>query len=251
MSLVINTELGAITLMLQPDAAPETCAYIQRLVGHKLYDGATFYRSDFVIQERTLPLPCHIAPAVSPAAAAPPHSTCTSRCPCADVHRATPMQMGTHGLGRTNPEGDLKVNETATHRKISNVRGTAAIAHWDVPDCGNSEFFINLGANTHLDAACACNAAPCEEHRTRANAHAYLKGAPTNDPAARRWRLLRLRTDRPRRQRIVPDSRCHRGSNQVQRKGQHHLRHRTVSRYPAAPVSHAPWRGQEKGVADA
>lgn len=27
------------------------------------------------------------------------------------------------------------------------------MAHWDVPDCGNSEFFINLGNNSHLDTA--------------------------------------------------------------------------------------------------
>mmetsp|Transcript_3655 Transcript_3655/g.4580 ORF Transcript_3655/g.4580 Transcript_3655/m.4580 type:complete len:157 (+) Transcript_3655:109-579(+) len=63
------------------------------------------------------------------------------------------LQCGTHGLGRNNPEGDLKVNETHLHTKISNTRGTASIAHWDVPDCGNSEFFINLKANTHLDEA--------------------------------------------------------------------------------------------------
>lgn len=37
--------------------------------------------------------------------------------------------------------------------RVSNTRGTAAIAHWDVPDCGNSEFFINLGTNAHLDEA--------------------------------------------------------------------------------------------------
>ena len=37
--------------------------------------------------------------------------------------------------------------------RVSNTRGTAAIAHWDVPDCGNSEFFINLGTNAHLDSA--------------------------------------------------------------------------------------------------
>ena len=54
---------------------------------------------------------------------------------------------------RTNPEGDLKVNETHQHKIVSNTRGTAAIAHWDVPDCGNSEFFINLSANAHLDSA--------------------------------------------------------------------------------------------------
>ena len=37
------------------------------------------------------------------------------------------------------------------HTVISNTRGTASIAHFDIPDNGNTEFFINLGANTHLD----------------------------------------------------------------------------------------------------
>ena len=32
------------------DAAPVTVAYIQKCVRDGLYDGATFYRSDFVIQ---------------------------------------------------------------------------------------------------------------------------------------------------------------------------------------------------------
>ena len=111
MSLLITTPLGGITLRLRPDAAPTTAAYITKLVQHKLYDGASFYRSDFVIQ------------------------------------------MGTHGMNRPNPEGDLKVNETKSNKIVSNTRGTAAVAHWDVPDCGNSEFFINLGTNAHLDDA--------------------------------------------------------------------------------------------------
>ena len=112
MSLIIATTAGTIKLVLRPDAAPKTCEYISKLVStHKLYDGATFYRSDFVIQ------------------------------------------MGTHGLNRKNAEGDLSVNETHIAPKVSNTRGTAAIAHWDVPDCGNSEFFINLGTNAHLDDA--------------------------------------------------------------------------------------------------
>ena len=45
------------------------------------------------------------------------------------------------------------MNETGTGTVVSNTRGTAAIAHWDVPDNGNSEFFINLKANSHLDEA--------------------------------------------------------------------------------------------------
>jgi cyclophilin family peptidyl-prolyl cis-trans isomerase len=62
------------------------------------------------------------------------------------------IQFGLHGTGRPAP--DLTVNET-NHgaRRISNTRGTAAIAHFDVPDCGGSEIFINLQANPHLDTA--------------------------------------------------------------------------------------------------
>lgn len=61
------------------------------------------------------------------------------------------IQCGTHGLNRANPLGDLPVNETSSHVRVSNTRGTAAIAHFDVPDNGNSEFFINLQTNAHLD----------------------------------------------------------------------------------------------------
>ena len=63
------------------------------------------------------------------------------------------IQCGLHGTGKSNPAGDLRVNETSTGPVVSNTRGTASIAHFDVPDCGNTEFFINLGSNTHLDAA--------------------------------------------------------------------------------------------------
>lgn len=61
------------------------------------------------------------------------------------------IQCGVHGLNRKNPLGDLPVNETKQGVRISNTRGTAAIAHFDVPDNGNSEFFINLQTNAHLD----------------------------------------------------------------------------------------------------
>ena len=36
---------------------------------------------------------------------------------------------------------------------MSNTRGTCAVAHFDVPDNGNSEWFINLQDNAHLDDA--------------------------------------------------------------------------------------------------
>ena len=110
-ALRIETEAGAITLRLRTDAAPETCKYILQCVGSGLYNGRSFYRSDFVIQ------------------------------------------FGLHGSSVENPHGDLSVNETHAHVKLSNRRGTCSVAHWDVPDCGNTECFINLGDNAHLDEA--------------------------------------------------------------------------------------------------
>ena len=110
-ALRIETEAGAITLRLRTDAAPETCKYILQCVGSGLYNGRSFYRSDFVIQ------------------------------------------FGLHGSSVENPHGDLSVNETHAHVKLSNRRGTCSVAHRDVPDCGNTECFINLGDNAHLDEA--------------------------------------------------------------------------------------------------
>mmetsp|Transcript_14627 Transcript_14627/g.28821 ORF Transcript_14627/g.28821 Transcript_14627/m.28821 type:complete len:166 (+) Transcript_14627:97-594(+) len=119
-SIVLQTALGDITLTLRPDVAPTTCEYISKLVASKAYDGCCFYRSDFVIQ----------------------------------------MGLTTvDGKKVKNPQARLTVNEA----KLSNVRGAVAIAHWDCvrscgtgcrshdPDCGGSEFFINLKANVHLD----------------------------------------------------------------------------------------------------
>ena len=45
------------------------------------------------------------------------------------------------------------MNESRRGDARSNVRGTLAVAHHDVPDCGNSEYFINLQDNVHLDEA--------------------------------------------------------------------------------------------------
>ena len=48
------------------------------------------------------------------------------------------MQCGLFGTDKNNPNGDLPVNETHSGARISNTRGTAAIAHFDVPDNGNT-----------------------------------------------------------------------------------------------------------------
>ncbi|KAJ1455781.1 cyclophilin-like domain-containing protein [Pelagophyceae sp. CCMP2097] len=47
----------------------------------------------------------------------------------------------------------IPVNESQSGAKLSNKRGTAAFGHWDVPDNGSSDWFINLQANDHLDDA--------------------------------------------------------------------------------------------------
>lgn len=63
------------------------------------------------------------------------------------------IQTGLYGTNIQNPRPDLAVNETSLNVKVSNTRGTCSIAHHDVPDNGNSEMFINLNANSHLDTA--------------------------------------------------------------------------------------------------
>jgi cyclophilin family peptidyl-prolyl cis-trans isomerase len=63
------------------------------------------------------------------------------------------IQFGLHGLSKKNPHGNMTVNETTFNGVVSNTRGTAALAHFDVPDCGGTEVFINLSDNPHLDAA--------------------------------------------------------------------------------------------------
>ena len=63
------------------------------------------------------------------------------------------IQFGLHGSGVECPHGNLTVNETMVGPRLSNTRGTCSIAHWDVPDCGNTEAFINLKENAHLDSA--------------------------------------------------------------------------------------------------
>lgn len=63
------------------------------------------------------------------------------------------IQCGLHGSSVSHSFGNISCNETRTGKFVSNQRGTAAVAHWDVPDCGNTEFFINLQNNSHLDEA--------------------------------------------------------------------------------------------------
>ena len=40
------------------------------------------------------------------------------------------IQFGLHGSGVQNPHGSLAENETHSHVKLPNVRGTVSVAHW-------------------------------------------------------------------------------------------------------------------------
>jgi len=110
--IVLDTEMGKIVVSLRADAAPVTVAHVSKLVEHGLFDGCCFYRSDIVLQ-----------------------------------------------FGMQRPDGTrfrgpfpaLSVNETAECVALQNRRGTLALAHRDIPDCGNSDIFINLQSNLELD----------------------------------------------------------------------------------------------------
>ena len=97
------------------------------------------------------------------------------------------IQFGLHGSGVECLHGNLHVNETELGPRLSNTRGTCSIAHWDVPDCGNSEFFINLQTNAHLDSAYGgyCVFAEVDTHDAASNSTmdaiaAAIKGSKPN-----------------------------------------------------------------------
>ena len=112
--VVLETSKGVIELECNMGGAPKTVAHMLALINDNLYDGTCFYRSDFVIQMG--------------------------------------LQSFETGQAVANPHPDISVNETAACG-FSNVRGTCAVAHWQSPDNGNSDFFINLKENKHLDEA--------------------------------------------------------------------------------------------------
>ena len=62
------------------------------------------------------------------------------------------IQFGLHGMEQKSPFPPLAVNEAKASGHLSNTRGTLAIAHWNA-DCGDSDFFISVAENKHLDTA--------------------------------------------------------------------------------------------------
>jgi cyclophilin family peptidyl-prolyl cis-trans isomerase len=116
-SLIIKTILGAITLTLEQHSAPLTVQHLTSASQAGTFNDVQFYRPETWLSEFVI-------------------------------------QMGTHlGTGHHSP--NIPENEVLTTRCRSNVRGTAAFAHGDVPNASAGVFFINTQDNSHmLDEAC-------------------------------------------------------------------------------------------------
>ena len=62
------------------------------------------------------------------------------------------IQMGVANTPQRNAVPKMS-NEAGMRKCRTNARGSAAFAHYDVPDGGAGDIFINLGDNPHLDSA--------------------------------------------------------------------------------------------------
>ena len=140
--IVINTTRGPIKMKFRSDAAPETVKHMERLIKEGKYKdlpqghSPKFYHPNIVQRQWT------------------------------NFHNLTERRVLNCGVYGTDPKttqepfndkypvGELQVNETHVGTKISNVRGTVSMFHWDCRHSkGDTEFFINLINNEYLDEA--------------------------------------------------------------------------------------------------
>ncbi len=115
---VFHTSEGDITLELYADAMPITVGNFVKLATENFYDGTKFHRviRDFMIQG------------------------------------GDPNSKGADAsvYGRGGPGYTIQ-DEFITDPRLTNVRGTIAMANTGQPNSGGSQFFINLVDNTNLD----------------------------------------------------------------------------------------------------
>jgi len=123
--VAMETSLGAIVVRLDAARAPRTTANFLRYVTTHAYDGATFYR--FV----------------------PRRHRSGGRVTISVIQGGLQTKLGEHAVDhlRTIPL------ESTAMTGLSNVDGTIAMARDVGPNTASSEFFINLGDDTVLDAA--------------------------------------------------------------------------------------------------
>jgi peptidyl-prolyl cis-trans isomerase A (cyclophilin A) len=123
--VAIKTSLGAIEVQLDAVHAPKTTANFLHYVTTHQFDGATFYR--FV----------------------PRKARGGGRVTISVIQGGLQMKLGDAGLARLPT---IPMESTATSG-LSNTDGTIAMARDVGPNTASSEFFINLGDDTVLDAA--------------------------------------------------------------------------------------------------
>lgn len=122
--VAIVTTLGTIVVHLDRARAPLTTANFLRYVDRKAYDGATFYRS------------------------VPRRNRGRGRVTIAVIQGGLETKLGDAAVNRL-PTIRL---EPTTATGLSNADGTIAMARDTAPNTASSEFFINIGDDTVLDA---------------------------------------------------------------------------------------------------
>ncbi len=115
--MTIQTSAGTIVVALDPKHAPLTTKNFLHLVDTHAYDGASFYRTVLV---------------------APPHP------------RRIEVIQG--GLGERAATLTPIAIEPTTKTGLHNTQGTIAMARTTDPNSASSEFFIDIGDDTVLDA---------------------------------------------------------------------------------------------------
>jgi len=110
--VLIETSMGDIVVELLTEQAPITAANFLELVEQDFYDGLIFHR----------------------------------------VAAGFVIQAGGYDadMNYREPPGGNLVNESANG--LDNARGTLAMARFSDPDSANTQFFINVADNTHLNA---------------------------------------------------------------------------------------------------
>jgi len=115
--IVIETDLGNITIALFPNAAPKHCQQIEKLVKEGFYNGTMFHRvvPGFVIQG-------------------------------GDPLSKDPGKKGVWGTGKSNMP-----NIPAEFNSISHTKGMVGAARSQDPNSANCQFYICVDNATFLD----------------------------------------------------------------------------------------------------
>lgn len=122
--VALVTTLGSIVVRLDPAHAPLTTANFLRYVDRRTYDGATFYRS------------------------VPRRPRGHGRVTIGVIQGGLETKLGDAAVNRLPT---IRLEATTTTR-LSNTDGTIAMARDTAPNTASSEFFINIGDDTVLDA---------------------------------------------------------------------------------------------------